>query len=103
VVENTIYHYYNIAENVKSSEAWDQVSCGVCGQRFSLADLPNFLQHKMTGSCSGTDTSRGSDSSPRNPGSPEAVGDSWEPQQGKNLDETAYDLEGINTVTIIRI
>jgi hypothetical protein len=29
----------------------DQVTCGQCGDRFSLADLSRFLHHKMTGHC----------------------------------------------------
>jgi hypothetical protein len=29
----------------------DQVTCGQCGDRFSLADLSRFLHHKMTDRC----------------------------------------------------
>jgi len=31
----------------------DQVTCGQCGQRFPLADLTAFVQHKMAANCSG--------------------------------------------------
>jgi hypothetical protein len=29
----------------------DQVTCGQCGQRFPLADLSAFVQHKMAAAC----------------------------------------------------
>ena len=34
----------------------DQVTCGQCGQRFPLADLTGFVQHKMAASCSRPET-----------------------------------------------
>ena len=89
--------YFKIVGVEHLSEPRDQVTCGQCGDRFSLADLTSFLQHKMAASCTRSEVNRASGlSSPRVSGTDEAVeASSWQPREEKIQAELLTEIEGI--------
>ncbi len=84
----------------------DLVTCGQCGDRFSLADLARFLQHKMAANCRrppattmAAADSRDSLSSPRVSGTDEAVtGARWKSRLARQEAEPPKGPAGIQSI-----